>query len=473
MTENESNILDNKIYRRLTMNIQNKMAKFKEGKSTKDRLNNQLIINISSLCKFIKKTVEKKVEEEKKREKRKLEKMELETERKKIHKLMLEQEKKENEKNKHKKLKTKKLSEEMQKLKQEKDKIEEKMKQLDKEEEDSQNQTILDVFVPYSRLAKSLKDKLDRINEEIQEEEDEENDLNLDDDQINLDGNQLEGEKFDKLFADEDADEDNDLNNNNEFLNNDNLSISQSFYQKPIGFDEFKNNNDNEFLNNQKEKETSSEKELNKAKQNEIIIPEFSKEDQLKKANEEFKNILKPKEIRDTINEMSYDYMKYMYNLFENMKKKSEETLSENSPNRTLNFINQFKSFILDIGISDKKFYEQCIREIIYNKSELKFGEFLECFKKLVNLKFDQIYLKYKFLLNIVKREDEEYYTEKELEDYYKLIYYCKKQNEIEIQEEIKNKLLYKYKKIFPSTKTDKISTRKLSVVLEQFFDIK
>ena len=361
----------------------------------------------------------------------------------------------------------------MQKLKQEKDKIEEKMKQLDKEEEDSQNQTILDVFVPYSRLAKSLKDKLDRINEEIQEEEDEENDLNLDDDQINLDGNQLEGEKFDKLFADEDADEDNDLNNNNEFLNNDNLSISQSFYQKPIGFDEFKNNNDNEFLNNQKEKETSSEKELNKAKQNEIIIPEFSKEDQLKKANEEFKSILKPKEIRDTINEMSYDYMKYMYNLFENMKKKSEETLSENSPNRTLNFINQFKSFILDIGISDKKFYEQCIREIIYNKSELKFGEFLECFKKLVNLKFDQIYLKYKFLLNIVKREDEEYYTEKELEDYYKLIYYCKKQNENEIQEEIKNKLLYKYKKIFPSTKTDKISTRKLSVVLEQFFDIK
>ena len=473
MTENESNILDNKIYRRLTMNIQNKMAKFKEGKSTKDRLNNQLIINISSLCKFIKKTVEKKVEEEKKREKRKLRKMELETERKKIHKLMLEQEKKENEKNKHKKLKTKKLSEEMQKLKQEKDKIEEKMKQLDKEEEDSQNQTILDVFVPYSRLAKSLKDKLDRINEEIQEEEDEENDLNLDDDQINLDGNQLEGEKFDKLFADEDADEDNDLNNNNEFLNNDNLSISQSFYQKPIGFDEFKNNNDNEFLNNQKEKETSSEKELNKAKQNEIIIPEFSKEDQLKKANEEFKNILKPKEIRDTINEMSYDYMKYMYNLFENMKKKSEETLSENSPNRTLNFINQFKSFILDIGISDKKFYEQCIREIIYNKSELKFGEFLECFKKLVNLKFVQIYLKYKFLLNIVKREDEEYYTEKELEDYYKLIYYCKKQNENEIQEEIKNKLLYKYKKIFPSTKTDKISTRKLSVVLEQFFDIK
>ena len=69
------------------------MAKFKEGKSTKDRLNNQLIINISSLCKFIKKTVEKKVEEEKKREKRKLMKMELETERKKIHKLMLDPEK--------------------------------------------------------------------------------------------------------------------------------------------------------------------------------------------------------------------------------------------------------------------------------------------------------------------------------------------------------------------------------------------
>ena len=162
------------------------------------------------------------------------------------------------------------------------------------------------------------------------------------------------------------------------------------------------------------------------------------------------------------------------------MKKKASENDDINDNNnkngnknnqiKTLNFVNQFKSFILDIGISDKKFYEQCIREIIYNKNDLEFGDFLECFKKLVNLRFDQIFLKYKFLLHIVKREDEEYFTQEDLDNYYELIYNCKKPNEYEIQEEIRNKLLSKYRKIFPK---DKILTRQLSLVLEQFFDIK
>ena len=86
------------------------------------------------------------------------------------------------------------------------------------------------------------------------------------------------------------------------------------------------------------------------------------------------------------------------------------------------------------------------------------------------NLRFDQIFLKYKFLLHIVKREDEEYFTQEDLDNYYELIYNCKKPNEYEIQEEIRNKLLSKYRKIFPK---DKILTRQLSLVLEQFFDIK
>ena len=87
-----------------------------------------------------------------------------------------------------------------------------------------------------------------------------------------------------------------------------------------------------------------------------------------------------------------------------------------------------------------------------------------------MNLKFDEIFLKYKFLLNIVEREEDEYFKKEELDNFFYLIYNCKKVSENEIQEEIRNKLLYKYNKIFP--KTDKIYTRKLSLVLEQFFDI-
>ena len=469
-------IENEKIYRRLTINMQNKMAKFRDGRSKKDNLNTQLIINISSLCKFLRKNELEKIKEEEESIIRKNKKEELENELEKIKKKMLEQEKldkkkeKEKAKNKNKnELNTKKLSEEMQKLKKEKSEIEDKIKQIEKEETERSNSTILDVFVPYSRLTQFVKNKLESVNEEIAEEEDEGDDnLNFEGEQFDL-NNSLEKNKFSDLVANEDADDDLNANANTEFLANDNMSISQSFYQKPIGFDEF-NNNDNEL---KLQKDSFSDKELVKhTKTKEIVMPEINKEEELKQANEEFKNFLKPKEIKELVYDMSYDYIKYMKILYDKMKAKSEENINEsNSQSKTLNFINQFKSFILDIGISDKKFYEQCIREIIYNKSELEFGEFLNCFKKLLNLKFDQIYLKYKFLLNIVEREDDEYFSDEELEKYYYLIYNCKKLNENEIQEEIRSKLSKKYRAYFP--KSDKKYTRKLSLLLEQFFDIK
>ena len=481
-----------KIYRRLTENIQNKMAKYKEGKSTKDRLNDQLIINISSLCRFLRKREEEKVIEDLERKKRKVEKDKLQLELDKIHKLMLEQEKKEralkkNEKaTQKKKTKTKtkpKLSEEMQKLKNEKTAIENKMKKIEEEDANDLNQTILDVFVPYSRLTKTLQLKLESISNPIIEEENEnEKEMSLDGEAINLD-NSLDHEKIANLIADEDAEEDaldvdGDLllkNANTEYLTNDDLSISMSLFNKPLGFDDFEDNN---IL--LKKKSLNEKEYINTRKTNDLIVNppektsikfEVNKEEELKLANEEFKNILKPKAIKEIVNDMSYDYIKYMYNLFKKMKQKSNENEIETNQSKSLNFINQFKSFILDIGISDKKFYEQCIREIIYNKNELEFSEFLECFKKLINLKFDQTFLKFKFLFYITEREDEEYFKKEELENYFNLLQKCKKIYEPEIQEEIRSKLILKYKKIFPGS--DKIYTRKLSLVLEQFFDLK
>ena len=481
-----------KIYRRLTENIQNKMAKYKEGKSTKDRLNDQLIINISSLCRFLRKREEEKVIEDLERKKRKVEKDKLQLELDKIHKLMLEQEKKEralkkNEKTtQKKKTKTKtkpKLSEEMQKLKNEKTSIENKMKKIEEEDANDLNQTILDVFVPYSRLTKTLQLKLESISNPIIEEENEnEKEMSLDGEAINLD-NSLDHEKIANLIADEDAEEDaldvdGDLllkNANTEYLTNDDLSISMSLFNKPLGFDDFEDNN---IL--LKKKSLNEKESINTRKTNDLMVNppektsikfEVNKEEELKLANEEFKNILKPKAIKEIVNDMSYDYIKYMYNLFKKMKQKSNENEIETNQSKSLNFINQFKSFILDIGISDKKFYEQCIREIIYNKNELEFSEFLECFKKLINLKFDQTFLKFKFLFYITEREDEEYFKKEELENYFNLLQKCKKIYEPEIQEEIRSKLILKYKKIFPGS--DKIYTRKLSLVLEQFFDLK
>ena len=477
-----------KIYRRLTENIQNKMAKYKEGRSTKDSLNDQLVINISSLCRFLRKREEEKIKEDLEREKRKIEKDKLQLELDKIHKSMMEQEKKEKNMQKKsdrpkKKTKTKpKLSEEMLKLKNEKNQLEKKMKLIEEEELNDLNQTILDVFVPYSRLTKSLQLKLESISNPIIEEEEGEKEISLDGEGINLD-NSLDHEKIANLIADEDAEEDaldadGDLlmkNANTEYLTNDDLSISMSLFNRPLGFDDF-DNNDNNIL--KKKPLPLNEKESIAPNRNTELNPEkisirfeVNREEELKLANEEFKNILKPKVIKEIVNDMSYEYIKYMYILFQKMKNKSNEEEIETSQSKSLNFINQFKSFILDIGISDKKFYEQCIREIIYNKNELEFGEFLECFKKLINLKFDQTFLKFKFLFHITEREEEEYFKKEELENYFNLLQKCKKLNEPEIIVEIRNKLIPKYKKVFPGN--DKMYTRKLSLVLEQFFDLK
>jgi hypothetical protein len=371
----------------------------------------------------------------------------------------------------------------MQKLKNEKTAIENKMKKIEEEDANDLNQTILDVFVPYSRLTKTLQLKLESISNPIIEEENEnEKEMSLDGEATNLD-NSLDHEKIANLIADEDAEEDaldvdGDLllkNANTEYLTNDDLSISMSLFNKPLGFDDFEDNN---IL--LKKKSLNEKESINTRKTNDLIVNppektsikfEVNKEEELKLANEEFKNILKPKAIKEIVNDMSYDYIKSMYNLFKKMKQKSNENEIETNQSKSLNFINQFKSFILDIGISDKKFYEQCIREIIYNKNELEFSEFLECFKKLINLKFDQTFLKFKFLFYITEREDEEYFKKEELENYFNLLQKCKKIYEPEIQEEIRSKLILKYKKIFPGS--DKIYTRKLSLVLEQFFDLK
>ena len=73
-----------------------------------------------------------------------------------------------------------------------------------------------------------------------------------------------------------------------------------------------------------------------------------------------------------------------------------KEECSKYKECENLIFVNKFKSFILDIGISDKKFFEQSIREVIYNNNFLKFSEFLFCLHKINYVEFNKNFLKYK-----------------------------------------------------------------------------
>ena len=428
------------IYRRLTENIQNKITNFKEGKTTKDKLNDQLTLNIVSLIKFIQKN-----EEEKKR---------------------LEELNKNNDNNEE--------------------------ENEDEDIDNEVNDTILDVFVPYSRLARSLQLKLESINiiDENQEfEKDfilEENDfiMNDSDNEENVDKKKLTN------FIEDDEDDNiisNNINNNNmNFLDESMSLMNMSLFNQPIdkdnydpfsigksGMNNLNKNNNNNNINSiplvENDNIINNENSLNKKSNVDKIQYNKKKEEEIKIAYNEFKNELKEKLIIETIKEMNIDYLRYMYAIYKKMKESCDN--KELNEYKGLKYINQFKSFVLEIGISDKKFYEQCIREIIYNKNIFEFSEFLECFRKLLNLKYDQTFLKYKFLFYITERKHEDYFEEEDLNRFYNLLQNCKKIYDPDIYTQIKQKLLIKYKKFFP--KDTKFYTRKLSLILEQFFDLK
>ena len=413
------------IYRRLTENIQNKISNFKEGKLTKDKLNDQLTLNIVSLIKFIQKN-----EEEKKQLKELID----------------------NNNNSEEEFENDDIQNEV-------------------------NDTILDVFVPYSRLTRSLQLKLESINIPIINENQEfEKDFNLEENDflMNDSDNEENGDKkkITKFIEDDEDDNiiSNNINNNNNinFLDESMSLMNMSLFNQPIdneNYDPFSigksgknnlnkndNNNINPLINN-----------------NNNNINNNLSNNNPKIAFDEFKNELKGKLITETIKEMNIDYLRYMYAIYKKMKESCDN--KELNEYKGLKFINQFKSFVLEIGISDKKFYEQCIREIIYNKNMFEFSEFLECFRKLLNLKYDQTFLKYKFLFYITERKHEDYFEEEDLNKFYNLLQNCKKIYDPDIYNQIKQKLLIKYKKFFP--KDTKFYTRKLSLILEQFFDLK
>jgi len=169
---------------------------------------------------------------------------------------------------------------------------------------------------------------------------------------------------------------------------------------------------------------------------------------------------------------MSYDYISYMLGIFNKLNYYNKNDNSKFSDKKeNLTFINIFKNFILELGVSDKKFYEQCVREIIYNKKNFHFNEFLDCFKRLLNLKYEQTFLKYKFLFQITPRKHADFVEESELQRFYDLVGCCKKISDKDLLEKISNFLVSRYKKIFP--KDEKLYTRKITMILELFFDIK
>ena len=114
--------------------------------------------------------------------------------------------------------------------------------------------------------------------------------------------------------------------------------------------------------------------------------------------------------------------------------------------------------------------YNDCIRNVIYNKSGFIFQDFITCAKQIMNIDYDHNYLKYKFLLYLTKRYNEKYFQIQELEMFFNLISNCNEYCEKELVEEIKLRLVDRFKYLFP--KEDRLNLNQIAITLETFFNL-
>ena len=181
----------------------------------------------------------------------------------------------------------------------------------------------------------------------------------------------------------------------------------------------------------------------------------------------EFEHLLNKKTCKWYSNEMNATYVRLMYAHFKRMKEQSELAFFCESKM----FINTLKQFVLEIGISDKKMYDETLRGIIYLNDDYKFEEFLACFQKILKLKDDQLELKFKFLLAITNVNGDDVITRKQLNKFYMMLR-CKRIYDEEICEEIIEHLIERYTSIHSSTKGShlKMTYANMRLVLESFF---
>ena len=114
-------------------------------------------------------------------------------------------------------------------------------------------------------------------------------------------------------------------------------------------------------------------------------------------------------------------------------------------------YLNLIKKLLLLIGVSEKKLYEDALRNIMYEKEIYNFETFLSCFNKLLKLKEPSASIKFKFLLYITTSNEKEI-TKKHLYKFFELIH-CKKVYDEELCEDMTDNLVDRYIITYPGKK--------------------
>ncbi len=187
----------------------------------------------------------------------------------------------------------------------------------------------------------------------------------------------------------------------------------------------------------------------------------------------EFVNYISYDTFKKYLKLMSVDYLRYMLVIYSNTITKAKRWfyLEEKM------FINCMKAFILKIGISSKKLYENITQSLFNGLNKEKenkenicsFENFLKSFSKILKFKEDNIVLKYKFILSLFRLGEEDINI-KHVNIFLQLIK-GEAVYDIELWDELNRSLVVKYDKIYPDDPGPNFRFDKMLICLESFFD--
>ena len=168
------------------------------------------------------------------------------------------------------------------------------------------------------------------------------------------------------------------------------------------------------------------------------------------------------------------DYLNLMMEHYNNIQSQISELFDAQMCKNL--FIKLFKSFLLELGISHKQFYQEILRHIAFQREMISFADFIQSFNPILELKLNAGVIKMRFLLFIFQIDSaNEYLTLREVNIFFIMIK-RKLPYEEEITEEICDDLIRRYEVIFFNEEKHNLlkgryNVKKLATVLETFYN--
>ena len=195
--------------------------------------------------------------------------------------------------------------------------------------------------------------------------------------------------------------------------------------------------------------------------------------------NNKKKEIL-TKKIKDKyLENMNEEYIKLLYRKYMKMISRCDKVKSyfiDDVMTKKL-FLQFFKKFLLEIGISPKKNYEKILKNQIFNNKLLSFEQFIQCFDSILNEDDSTGYkIKYTFLLNLLPHENgDDFLNRRKMTTFFELIS-CELVFIQDFYETLIDRLILRYNALYNKDEESNIIEgkyrfRKMRIILESFFD--